>query len=47
MTYAPAHNFQARDVKYTHTHRGLTPPLSCGGGEKALVLTSVVSQCVT
>lgn len=32
MIYAPAHNFQARDMIYTHK----ADPLSCGEGEKAV-----------
>lgn len=53
MTYAPAHNFHARDGSYTHTHTtGLTPFLVAKERKlrfpsTALVLTSVISQCVT
>lgn len=53
MIYAPAHNFQACDVSHTHTHtRGQTPFLVVKerkprSPSTALVLTSVVSQCVT
>lgn len=50
MIYAPAHNFQACDV--SHTHTGQTPFLVVKERKPrslstVLVLTSVVSQCVT
>lgn len=53
MTYGPAHNFQACDVKDAHTlAHGLTPfPVAKGRQQwsrsTAVVLTSVVRQCVS